>query len=173
MELDLQSLFWLHMQLYSLAETQQPPHPPAFGLIHCNENPIYVNIFWELRGLRPNFHIHESVSDLCIPMIGLQYCTYFLQQNRQIDCGSILMAHRHMNVEIGTWPRNSFSRNICFEFSVLVLCSVYAGAIGQPRQPTSLCDPLNTMDIRIDGSRKQKHKKNIIPLTSPPTTAIF
>jgi hypothetical protein len=28
-----------------------------------------------------------------------------------------------MNVD---WPRNSFSGNICFEFSVLVLCSVYS-----------------------------------------------
>jgi hypothetical protein len=36
MELDLQSLFGLHVtgyaQLYSLAETPQSPHPPAFGL---------------------------------------------------------------------------------------------------------------------------------------------
>jgi hypothetical protein len=24
---------------------------------------------------------------------------------------------------LGQWPRNSFSGNICFEFSVLVLCS--------------------------------------------------
>ncbi len=31
---------------------------------HCNENPIYVFLFWELRGLSPNFHIHVSVSDL-------------------------------------------------------------------------------------------------------------
>jgi hypothetical protein len=29
-----------------------------------------------------------------------------------------------MNMEIGLWPRNSFPGNICFEFSVLVLCSV-------------------------------------------------
>ncbi len=28
------------------------------GLKHCNENPIYVFIFWELRGLSPNCHIH-------------------------------------------------------------------------------------------------------------------
>ncbi len=28
--------------------------------------------------------------------------TYFLQQNRQIDPGNILIAHRHMNVEIWT-----------------------------------------------------------------------
>ncbi len=39
--------------------------------VHCNENPIYVFLFkWELRGLRPNFHIHVSVSDLYIPGIG-------------------------------------------------------------------------------------------------------
>ncbi len=36
----------------------------------CNENPIYVFFFWELRGLSPNFYIHVSVSDLYIPMIG-------------------------------------------------------------------------------------------------------
>jgi hypothetical protein len=37
--------------------------------IHCNENAIYVILFWELRGLSPNFHIHVSVSDLYIPRI--------------------------------------------------------------------------------------------------------
>jgi hypothetical protein len=34
--------------------------------LHCNENPIYVFLFWELRGLSPNFHIHVSVSNLYI-----------------------------------------------------------------------------------------------------------
>jgi hypothetical protein len=38
--------------------------------LHCKENPIYVFIFWELRGLSPNFHIHVSVIDLYIPRIG-------------------------------------------------------------------------------------------------------
>jgi hypothetical protein len=36
----------------------------------CNENPIYVFLEKELRGLSPNFHIHVSVSDLYIPKIG-------------------------------------------------------------------------------------------------------
>ncbi len=40
-----------------------------WSLLQCNENPIYVFIFWELRGLSPNFHIHGSVSDLYIPRI--------------------------------------------------------------------------------------------------------
>ncbi len=30
--------------------------------------------------------------------------------------------------KLGLWPRNSFSGNICFEFSVLVLCSVLCSA---------------------------------------------
>ncbi len=53
--------------------------------------------FLELRDLRPNIHIHVSVSDLNIPRIGLRI---FLQQNRQIDCGNIEIAQWHMNVEI-------------------------------------------------------------------------
>ena len=35
--------------------------------LHCKENPIYVFLFWELRSLIPNFHIHVSVSDLYFP----------------------------------------------------------------------------------------------------------
>jgi hypothetical protein len=58
------------------------PRDPAIMCIHCNENPIYVFLVWELRGLSPNFHIHVSVSDLYIPRIGPQI---FLQQNRQTD----------------------------------------------------------------------------------------
>jgi hypothetical protein len=33
------------------------------GYLLCNENPIYVFQEKELRGLRPNFHWHVSVSD--------------------------------------------------------------------------------------------------------------
>ncbi len=40
-----------------------------FLKIHCNENPIYVFLFWELRDRSPNFHIHVSVSDLYTPRI--------------------------------------------------------------------------------------------------------
>jgi hypothetical protein len=52
---------------------------------HCNENSIYVFLFWELRGLSPNFHIHMSVSNLYISRI----VPHILQQNRQIDGGNI------------------------------------------------------------------------------------
>jgi hypothetical protein len=37
---------------------------------HCKENPIYIYLFWEWRGLCPNIHIHVSVSNLYIPRIG-------------------------------------------------------------------------------------------------------
>ncbi len=49
--------------------------------------------------LSPNFHIHASVRDLYIPRIGPHI---FQQQNRQTNRGNIYIAHRHMNVEIGT-----------------------------------------------------------------------
>jgi hypothetical protein len=53
----------------------------ALGFAHCNGNPIYVFLFWKLRGLSPNFYIHVSVRDLYIyiPRIGPYI---FLQQNR-------------------------------------------------------------------------------------------
>jgi hypothetical protein len=44
--------------------------------------------FWELSGLSPSFHIHVSVSDLCIPRIGPH--TYFpAAEYRQTDPGNI------------------------------------------------------------------------------------
>ncbi len=89
---------------------------------HCNENHIYVFLFWELRALNPNFHIHVSVSDLYISRIG-----------PHISCGrigksivGIYSINRSQMHECGIWDcvwlRNSFSGNICLN-SVLVLCS--------------------------------------------------
>jgi len=66
--------------------------------IHCNENPIYGYLFWELRGLSPNYNILVSLSDLYIPMIGLP----ILLQENMTDSGNKEIAHRHMNVEVGT-----------------------------------------------------------------------
>jgi hypothetical protein len=41
---------------------------PLPSRLHCNENPIYVVLFWKLRGLSPNFYIYVSVSDLYFPI---------------------------------------------------------------------------------------------------------
>jgi hypothetical protein len=40
---------------------------PALGALHCTENPIYVFLFWELRRLSPNFHIHVSEAIYLFP----------------------------------------------------------------------------------------------------------
>ncbi len=54
----------------------------------------------KLRGLVPNFHIQVSVSDLYIPTIG---SPILLRQNRWTDrAWNIQIAHRYMNVGIGT-----------------------------------------------------------------------
>ncbi len=67
--------------------------------MHCNENPIYVFLFWGLRGLSPNFHIHVSVGDLYIPRSGPHFSC---SRIGRMDCGNIQIAHRQRNVEIGT-----------------------------------------------------------------------
>ncbi len=56
--------------LYSTPFTHTTPHSMQFVATHCKENPISVFLFWELRGLSPNFQIHAFVSDLYIPRIG-------------------------------------------------------------------------------------------------------
>jgi hypothetical protein len=53
--------------------------------LHCNENPIFVFLFWELCGSQFHFHIHVSVSDLYIPRISPHI---WLQQNRKTDPGN-------------------------------------------------------------------------------------
>ncbi len=54
--------------LYGLSQRYHP---------HCNANPIYIFLFWELRGLSPNFHTHVSVSYL-------QYSIYVFLGSVQI-----------------------------------------------------------------------------------------
>ncbi len=77
---------------------------------------------WPFLTVETEANSLQRKSHLCIPSLGIarpqsqfpyscvcerfiysqDRSTYFLQQNRQIDCGNIEIAHRHMNVEIGT-----------------------------------------------------------------------
>ena len=57
---------WLHPRMPKASAQRAGPINKA----HCNGNSAYIFLFWELRGLSPNFHIHVSVSDLYIPRIG-------------------------------------------------------------------------------------------------------
>ncbi len=86
-------------------------------LAHCNENPTYVFLFWELRGLSPNFHIYVSVSDLYIPRIGPH-----ISSSRK---GRPIMGIYNSLTDTWMWklglrPRYSFPGSICFKFC---LCS--------------------------------------------------
>jgi hypothetical protein len=92
---------------------------------HCSGNSVFIFLFWEQRGLSPNFHIHVSVSDLYIPKIGPH-----ISSSRN---GSSIVGIQYMyNSLTDTWmwklglmPRYSFSGNICFRFSAFFLCSAY------------------------------------------------
>jgi hypothetical protein len=52
-----------------------------------------------MSGLSPNSYIHVSVSDLYIPMNGQPI---LLQVNRWTDHENVKIAHRNMNLKIGT-----------------------------------------------------------------------
>jgi hypothetical protein len=67
--------------------------------VHCNENPIYIFLFGELRGLGPYFHIHVFVIDLHIPRISPDI---FCSRIGRSICGNIYISHSPTNVEIGT-----------------------------------------------------------------------
>ncbi len=89
--------------------------------LHCNGNSVYIFLFWELRGLSPNFHIHGSVSDLYIPRIGPHISSS--RKGRPI-VGIYNSLTDTWMWKLGLRPRYSFSGNIWFKFSAFCLCSV-------------------------------------------------
>ncbi len=64
-------------------------------------------LFWELRGLSPNFHIHVSVSDLYIPRIGPH--TIFPRRIGRPMVGKYKSLTDTWMWKLGLVPRNSFS----------------------------------------------------------------
>ncbi len=96
--------------------------------LHCNGNSVYIFLFWELRSLSPNFHIHVSVNDLYIPRIGPHISSS--RKGRPI-LGIYNSLTDTWMWKLGLIPQYSFSGNICFKFSVskfqfsaFCLCSV-------------------------------------------------
>ncbi len=67
------------MEIFSGTYSSRKGYTELPSSVPHYENPIYVFLFWELRGLSPNFHIPVSVSDLYI--YSQDRSTYFLQQN--------------------------------------------------------------------------------------------
>ncbi len=87
------------------------------SMVHWNENPIYVFPEKELRGLSPNFRVHVSVRDLVFHIFS---CSRI---GRPI-VGIYKSLTDTWMWKLGLRPCNSFSENVCFEFSVLCLCSL-------------------------------------------------
>jgi hypothetical protein len=92
--------------------------------VHCKEITIYVFLDEELRGLSPNFHIHVSIYAIYkFPRSVNLFC---LQQNRQPIVGIHKSFTETLMYELGLSTCSSFSKNICFAFLVLCLCSVHS-----------------------------------------------
>ncbi len=103
----LQSLNVSITRLNSWAEVDKISQFPGLSDLriqvpNCNENLNYVFLFWELRSLSPNFHIHMSASYLYIPTT-----------DRHISCSrigrSIMGIHISLTDtwmwKLGLWPR--------------------------------------------------------------------
>ncbi len=94
----------------------------AYQWLHCNENP---HLCIPRKGIaRPQSQFPHSC--VCEQWVYSQdRSTYFPVANWQTDCGNI---HKSLTdrwiLKLGLRPRNYFSGTICFEFSVLCLCSV-------------------------------------------------
>ncbi len=100
---------WNRLLLLSTRPNQSAPHSVKDYMIYKNYNILQYS------------HILQRKSHVCIPFLGIarpqsqfphscvceqfiysqDRSTYFLQQNRQINVGNILIAHKHVNVEIG------------------------------------------------------------------------
>ncbi len=78
---------WVQRPKQKLIVREGNPNDQCLCALQRKSRLFSVLLFWELRGLSPNFHIRVSVNDLYI--YSHDRSTYYLQQNRQIDCGNI------------------------------------------------------------------------------------
>jgi hypothetical protein len=97
----------------------------AEDALHCNENPIYVFLFWDSAASAPistfmclwaicivpgSVYVHISSSRIGRPIVEIYKW----------------LTDAWMWKLVGLRPRYSFSGNICFKISVFCLCSVTA-----------------------------------------------
>jgi hypothetical protein len=67
LEEDPTKLRKLILSLLISDQNRKCPNRKKHLILHCKENPINVFLFWELRGLSPNFYIHVSVAIYIFP----------------------------------------------------------------------------------------------------------
>ncbi len=117
--------------------------------MHCKSNSVYIFLFWELRGLSPNFYIHVSVSDLYIPRMGPH-------SSSSRNGSSILGIYNSLTDtwmwKLGLRPRYSFSGNICFKFSAFFLCSVTSFPARSQKSISFIKNPLSKIHITFKGT---------------------
>ncbi len=105
---------------YTNLTSQGHSHAWRASVLHCNGDSVYIFLFWEWRGLSPNFHINVSFSNLYIPRISLHISSS--RTGRPI-VGIYNSLTDTWMWKLGLRPRYSFSGNICFKFSTFCLCS--------------------------------------------------
>ncbi len=130
--------FWIHSFIrllvlkprdiawLTLANTRDIPEASSFYSFKeifqyyaLQRKAIYVFLFWELRGLSPDFHIHVPVSDLYIPRIGSHISCKRI--SRSIEGRLFKSLTDNWMWKLGLCLGNSFSGNIYFQFSIFVL----------------------------------------------------
>ncbi len=89
----------------------------------------------EIARPQSQFRMHVSVSDLCIPRIGPNI--FLCSRIGRPIVGIYKSLTDTWMWKLGLRPRNSFSGNICFKFSVLCICSTSkkSGRKSSPRIP--------------------------------------
>ncbi len=140
------------LRLYPLMNRYRPALQRQFRLYS-------IFLFWELRGLSPNFYIHVSVSDLYIPRIGPHISS---SRNGSSIVGIYNSLTDTWMWKLGLRPRYSFSGNICFQFSAFFLCSVLALFSNYSKRTSKTKSIQRTSKWLRRSQLKNKSKANIV-----------